>query len=529
MTVKLTPPPSTTDLVQAVAQTPILQCSEEDRTIEGLVLPWGDTGATSTGSLVFPRGSLRLPADLSRVKLLAEHSKPTEQPRAIGHAVHAEDTEEGLVMRFKLGSSEAATEAMVNASEHVIDAFSIEAVGVQRRGSTVSTALLKAVAMVPFPAFTEARVHAELSEDIENPDEDTTDEEETEDGTEEETTENSHTSTTSTITITEHTEDNDMKIKRPATTPLGLGAPVTAETHASFQDITETIMAARNGELTADEVHAALVDIKGSDSITAVAPTWLGELWSGVTYQRRIIPLLQTKALTGRKAIGMRWAANAETGELIKPGVGKWAGNKTEIPSKPAKWETVEVTAQPWAGGNDLDRQIFDFNEADVLRMYWESMAESYAMETDADAAAFLARTAIDIQESAPDLIRAIARGAIRVDTATRNPATFAIINPLDLETVLDFSQLDVPHYTGLTPVSTPDKWTTSEMVAQGTALVGNKAAVTHYELAGSPLRAQAEHIARGGRDAALFGYTAMLTNRADALVQVHFDAPVAP
>lgn len=529
MTVNLTRPPSTTDLVQAVAQTPILQCSEEERTIEGLVLPWGDTGATSTGSLVFPRGSLRLPADLSRVKLLAEHSKPTEQPRAIGHAVHAEDTEDGLVMRFKLGSSEAATEAMVNASEHVIDAFSIEAVGVQRRGSTVSTALLKAVAMVPFPAFTEARVHAELSEDIEDIEdaEDIEDPDASEDAEDAEDETTSHTSTTSTITITEHTEDNTMKIKRPATTPLGLGAPVTAETHASFQDITETIMAARNGELTTDEVHAALVDIKGSDSITAVAPTWLGELWSNVTYQRRIIPLLQTKALTGRKAIGMRWATDTVSGDLIKPGVGKWAGNKTEIPSKPAKWETVEVTAQPWAGGNDLDRQIFDFNEADVLRMYWEAMAESYAMETDADAAAFLADAAVDIQESAPDLIRAIARGAIRVDTATRNPATFAIINPLDLETVLDFSQLDVPHYTGLTPVSTPDKWTTSEMVAQGTALVGNKAAVTHYELAGSPLRAQAEHIARGGRDAALFGYTAMVTNRADALVQVHFDAAV--
>ena len=47
--------------------------------------------------------------------------------------------------------------------------------------------------------------------------------------------------------------------------------------------------------------------------------------------------------------------------------------------------------------------------------------------------------------------------------------------------------------------------------------------AATFYELSGSPLRVEAEHIAKGGRDAALFGYTAKLLNRKEGLVKVHF------
>ncbi|MHD0111144.1 hypothetical protein ACQX3I_12060, partial [Corynebacterium diphtheriae] len=68
--------------------------------------------------------------------------------------------------------------------------------------------------------------------------------------------------------------------------------------------------------------------------------------------------------------------------------------------------------------------------------------------------------------------------------------------------------------------MSDPAKWVTSEFVEKGTAIVGAKQAATFFELAGSPLRVEAEHIAKGGKDAALFGYTATLINRKEALVK---------
>lgn len=489
-----------------------VQAKESARTVEGIVLPWGAVGNTNRGQLIFNRGTLDVPSILQNVKLLSGHS-PEGVP--VGHAVAAEDREEGLWMRFQMGSSEAANNSLIQASEHVVDAFSIEARGVRQRGREATEGLLKAVALVPFPAFDGARVdnvNAEEAEDMntaEEPEDTTPDNSPEPDSRPESETPDSGEDNN---TPTDETKDD--KDMTDTVKPRFTAEPTEVKA-ASFERATEVLLAANRGEISMDEVHAELVDITGTNTIGNSAPAWLGELWAGVEYERRVVPLVQNAPLTAMKVQGFRWKS--------KPGVGKWKADKTEIPSKKAAWETVEIDSQPWAGGNDLDRRIFDFNQVETIQAYWKAMAESYAYETDKDLAEFLTKEAVDIQESTTDLLRAVTRGGIRIDEAIHSPASFVLVNPLDLETVLDFSQLDVPHYTGLTPVSTPDKWTTSEFVERGTAIVGSKLAATFYELGGSPLRVEAEHIAKGGRDAALFGYTAKMINRKDGLVKVHF------
>ena len=482
-----------------------VQAKESARTVEGIVLPWGTVGNTNRGQLIFNRGTLDVPSILQNVKLLDGHS-PEGVP--VGHAVAAEDREDGLWMRFQMGSSEAANNSLIQASEHVVDAFSIEARGVRQRGREATEGLLKAVALVPFPAFDGARVDNVNAEEAE-----TEESEESEtaplDGSPE-----SEPSDSGADIDTPTTENEEDEVMNDAVKPRFTAEPTEVKA-ASFERATEVLLAANRGEISMDEVHAELVDITGTNTIGNSAPAWLGELWAGVEYERRVVPLVQNAPLTAMKVQGFRWKS--------KPGVGKWKADKTDIPSKKAAWETVEIDSQPWAGGNDLDRRIFDFNQVETIQAYWKAMAESYAYETDKDLAEFLTKEAVDIQESTTDLLRAVTRGGIRIDEAIHSPASFVLVNPLDLESVLDFSQLDVPHYTGLTPVSTPDKWTTSEFVKRGTAIIGSKLAATFYELGGSPLRVEAEHIAKGGRDAALFGYTAKMINRKDGLVKVHF------
>ena len=164
------------------------------------------------------------------------------------------------------------------------------------------------------------------------------------------------------------------------------------------------------------------------------------------------------------------------------------------------------------------------------MAAYWEAMAESYAHETDMDALQFLITNATAIDGTATGVQAAISRGSLAIDNVLRSPATFAIINPGDLEQVLTLSQMDAPRYLGIAgTITDPSKWTTSDAVPAGTAIIGTKAAATHYELAGSPLRVEAEHIAKGGRDAALFGYTAKMVNRPEGLVSVAFDTDVTP
>lgn len=487
--------------------TPALTLAESSRVISGRVLPWDEPGQTSLGSLVFPPGSISVPTDVSRVKLLAGHS-PAGIP--IGVATSWESKPDGLYMTFSLGSHAAADEAIALASEHVVDSFSVEAMGIVKQGQRVNTSLLKAVALVPFPAFTNARVSEVAAEDYTPavvPDvPDSTEPDGSPD------TEPDHTPAP--------TNEVEIMPTTPAPiTPVAMTNERTPDAHASLSDVLDFIVAARTG--SPDEAHAALTDITRSALTTAIAPDWLGELWSGVTYTRQIIPQLATKPLRGMKASGWRWTT--------KPGVAKYAGDKADIPSKPAAVEPVEIAAQRWAGGNDLDRAFYDFNNREVLASYWAAMAESYAMETDYDAAAFLVANATVIETAAPDFLRGIARAGLAVQNVTKTPATFAFINPGDVESIMEFSKLDVPEFLDLVPVANPKNWTITDQVAKGTAIVGTKSAVDFWELPGSPLRVEAEHLAQGGRDGALFGYTALGVAKAGGVQKVTITPPVAP
>lgn len=494
-----------TETVTKLEPAPPMVVAETARTITGRILPWGEFGATNNGPLKFPPGSINVPDSVETVKLLAGHSP---QGVAVGHATSIDARDDGLWATFKIGSHDAGNDALLQASEHTVDAFSIEAYGIERNGTTVTNAYLSAVALVPNPAFAGARVAQVTAERDDNADApaDDNDTDPTTDPADDD----------SEPDDTDDVKDDMNKRLTPGTLP-GDAQDTTTETgHFSLDGAIDYLTAVVGGQRP-DVAHAELTDITDAGMIGREAPQWLGELWAGVTYERRIIPLMTQKALTSRKAVGYRW--------VTKPGVAKYAGNKTEIPSKPAKIEPVERDSERWAGGNDLDRAFWDFNEREFLAAYWAAMAESYAYETDVDALKFLVDNATAIDGTATNVQSAISRGSLAIDNRLRTPATFAIINPADLEQVLSLSTMDAPRYLGIAgTITDPAKWTTSEDVTAGTAIIGTKAAATHYELAGSPLRVEAEHIARGGRDAALFGYTAKMLNRPEGLVKVKFD-----
>jgi len=496
-----------------------LTVAAAERTISGRILPWKEEGATSAGGLRFTPPAIRIPTDMSRVKLLRDHS-PAGVP--VGVMTAWENRDDGLYATFAIAPTPDGDRALVEASEKVRDSFSVEVAQLSRRGPDVQDSLLRGVALVPFPAFASALVdsvqaaeHDEESSDV--PTTPDTDPETTDPDPADETgdQEDDTMPTDSTPAGTAETAP-ETTAPREATVPTGLGnTPTPAGTVTTASEIAEIVLGVRNGALSGDEAHAALVDITNSSTIGINAPDWLGRLWDGVVYQRRIVPLITNAPLRGMKAVGYRWTT--------KPTVAKWAGDKTDIPSTAAAVEAIEVAAQRWAGGNDLDRKFLDFNDSEFLAAYWAAMAESYAYETDKEAGNFLVTNATAITARQPDLIRAVATAAIEIDEDVHTPASFALINPADLTSILAMSQLDAPRWMDLTPVSDPSKWVTSEFVPAGSVIVGAKPAATFFELGGSPLRAQAEHIAKGGFDAALFGYTAMLLNRPEALRKIEF------
>lgn len=494
-------------------ETPSIVVASESRVISGRILPWHETGATSAGGLQFTDKAIRLPVDISRVKLLRDHS-PAGVP--VGVMTSFENRPDGLYASFHIADTPDGDRALEEARSKVRDSFSVEVGSVSRQGSSVQDSILRGVALVPFPAFANALVDSVSAADatIGAPDE-----QEPEEAGE---TENEP-APSEDGDDAEQEEESDMETTslNPATAPSGLPSPTNspAPEIATASEMAEIVLGVRNGRAI-DEAHAELSDITNSATLKGIAPTWLGKLWDGTTYERRVVPLVTNAPLKGYEATGYKWT--------VKPTVGKYSGDKAEIPTNQPSIEAVKVAAERWAGGHDIDRKFLDFNDSEFLAAYWAAMAESYAYETDKSLAEFLATNATVISAKQPDLIRAVATAAIQIDQEIHSPATFAMINPADLTTVLSLSQLDAPRFMDLTPVSDPSKWVTSEFVAKGSVIVGAKSAVTHFELPGSPLRAQAEHIAKGGFDAALFGYTAKMVNKQEGLVKIEFGSDAA-
>lgn len=466
----------------ALATTDAAPTSDKQRTITGLVVPWNSTGHASLGGaatdLTVKRGALALPDDLGRVKLYRDHSTTGGTP--VGYATAARETDAGLEMTFAVSSTDDGEAALKDVTERVRDALSVEVIETEITGGELTAGQLTAVALVAIPAFSEARV--------------------------------------TNVTAAQATnEENKLPSNQPAKVPPGTltaankePATLTADTAAA------ALVAARTGAPLDTELTAALADIKRSANPNISAPAWLGEVWSGIGYTREIVPTMTIKSLTGMRATGFRW--------VTKPAVADYDGDKKAVPSNTPTTEAVELSAKRLAGAHDIDRAYFDFNEAEFIQGYFRAMAESYAMVTDTKAAEFLVAEAKKnkVAGKQSDVLRAAAKARQQIKKDTRAEATTFLVHPDDMFALLDITMMDEPRYLELIGVK-PENFVATEQVPSGTVVAYTKPAVEFYELPGSPIRVEAEDIAKGGRDSALFGYYATFVAHPKGIVAVEF------
>lgn len=497
------------------------------RTVAGLALPYGVPGHSSKGTVIAEAGSVELPADLKRIKLYRDHSNVAGSP--VGYCTSATETAEGIEMSFRIGSTPDGDAALADVTEGIRDALSVEIVGAEiGAGGKLTGGTITAVALVAVPAFADARVASftaslhdeaeqDLEQDLEPPAEDDA---EADAGDVDNSADNDNNP------LTDQEIEMPEKISTPAeqesklaAAPAGLtAARVNSSAPAvTFSSVVDTLLGVREGRERDAMMTAALADITKSAHPHVSSPGWLGELWNGVSYSREIIPTMTSRQLTGRKATGWRWTT--------RPTVDDYAGDKAEIPTNTPVTEAVELTARRIAGGHDIDRAYFDFNDREFIESYFRAMTESYAMVTDDRAAEFIVTEAAEnLGDAQPDLLRAAAKARQIVKRGTRTEATTYLVNPDDMFELLDVTTMDNPAYLELIGVD-PAKFITSDLAPAGSVVAYAKPAVEWYELGSSPIRVEAEHLARGGRDAALFGYwTAFVTNPA-GLVTVPFGA----
>lgn len=486
------------------------------RQVSGLVVPWGVPGHTSAGPVSVEKGAITLPADLGRVKLLRDHSdKPGFTP--VGFATAARVTEEGLEMDFKVGSTPDGDSALNDVTEGIRDALSVELIDARVHAGTLESASLTAVALVPIPAFADARVTAVTASRAADTDEPEDDEgkEDQQKATDHHDAEENFATETEEETMTDTPETPPASEKTTAArAPRGL---ITGPGHSqlTFAQAVEAIAAHRSG-VESPTITAALADITRSANPTVSGPAWLGEMWSGVEYQREIVPTFTQKTLTAMKGIGWRWKD--------RPEVDDYAGDKAEIPTNTVTTEPVEVTAQRMAAGHDIDRAYFDFNETEFLSSFFTARANDYALKTDAKAAQFAldsAETGTEIAAE-PDLLHAAARARLTIKRQTRVEPSAYLVNPDSLFGLFQITQLDNPAYLDLLGVK-PDRFIASDLIPAGQMVAYAQQAMTWFELPGSPIRVDAERIDHGGKDSGVFGYWAALLNNQNGVVKVPF------
>lgn len=493
------------------------------RQITGLVVPFGVYGNTSAGRVKVRPGAIRLPEDLSRVKLLNRHSDDRRAAFAsVGHAISAEVTDVGVVMTFSVSDGPDGDRVLAEAMDKTNDGLSVELINVQTHGDEVAAGDMSAVAAVPMPAWSDSRVTSVAAADHSEPLTAATDphghdgpnqEEEmpeTEtvaadqaDGTETETD----------ATEAEATETNE-QLTAAAQVPAFHASPRRAPGQAL--DRLFAAVAAVNAGHMSPELTAALADITYGAGPFADQPAYVGELWEGVPYVRRFVPLLNQRTLTSMKLKGWKWTT--------PPEVDDYDGDKAAIPSNEVVLDEAEATATRLAGGHDIDRAYYDFGNREVIESYYRHMANSYAKKSDALAlAAIVAAAGAASATVGTDLLDAVAIGVDEIDAATGATATFALVNTADRRALLSIGANDVPAYLREILKIDPANFVASPSVAAGTVIVGAKPFMDHAELPGSPIRVSAVNIPNGGNDEAVFGYRATLLNDADGVAKVSF------
>lgn len=442
--------------------------TEATNMVSGLVVPFNELGDTSQGRLSVKPGAITLPEDLGEVKLFRDHSNAGGAP--VGYATAAEIKDDGIYMSFHVANTSDGQAAMDDVRARVRDALSVELREFETNGDVIVAASLSAVALVAVPAYARARVEPSKASTLAS------------------------------------------SMTHPALTASNNDQPINL-THVS-----KALMATASGHDLDTLLTAALKNVKATTSQASTQAQWLGELWDGGTYARRIIPTLTTRTLTSDKMKGWKW--------VKRPIITDYAGNLEAISSNELEIKDVEVTASRLAAGHKFDRKHIDFHDSDFMSSYLSAMRDSYARQSDAKAGAFIVTEAAKRSKSAvlnaKSMLEAMAIANETIEDDLEVTPTTYLVNPADRRALIEITNDTAPAYLDLLGID-PHKLVPYKGVTKGTLIAYAKPAITYGELGSTPIRVNALDVANGGSDEAMFGYYALMVNDDRGLCQVKF------
>ena len=477
-------------LVAADAVVEAAAATTTDRTLRGLVLPYAADGRTSAGRVRASAGRVRWASDLRRIKVNVDH----DRGRPVGYLTALRETAEGLTAELHIAATPDGEAALLEAREGTRDALSVELEDVELDddGELVS-AELAAVALVPLPAFSDARIAAERD------DQDDADQ----------------------APPARYTPPAPVA-RRPA--PLLAARTRPRAERMSFDAAAAQLTARLTADRSAAALTAALADITPvSTNWAAVAPyQWVDEVWTPSYAAMPWSNVVTQGVLTNMRVTGFKFV---EPGPKILP----YAGNKAAIPTDGTlSYAPVTVDAVRHAVGADFDRIWEDFGQQDVIATWLRLVTLSYAQVLNDLAYAAISGAATD-GGTAPDVITAITVASQKLKTAGASVTFIAVAADLYGQW-LAMPAAEVPWWLASSSsvnlsgqssnVNNLNIFESPELPA-GTVLAGDRKAVTQYVPRGNPFTVRAIDLAKGGTDVGVFGYSAELVNDARGIVEV--------
>jgi hypothetical protein len=537
-----------------------LTASIAERIVTGLLLPFGEVGRTNLGKFKIPGpGIIQIPKDVSVLQANLDH----DQMEPVARILTATETPSGIVATFKVGENPEG-DALLEEIEQgkktgKLKALSAEVKNVVIKAGEAVAGALTGAAFVNQGAFPSARLMAadtvddetisEVEQDIQDIDV-TTDSGVIETIEDEYTDEEGNVWTRvitrtkvvdgDVVTIDEHVEltpkaaeeqpqpaqeETPVEETLNARVPETLKASVSANERPAAPTKADVFNMIARARQTGDRrLMAALEDVaisgEGAVGTATVVPQYVGELWSGRRFTRKVIPNLASAALTSTSVTGWRFTT--------KPAVDAWDGNKADVPSNAPVAESYSVPVQRFAGAWDIAREFVDFGQTDVLNSMIGYAVDSYAKQSDDYVLTEMtdALTGVEVgtipSGIAESLVKLV-RGSLNVITNADALPTFAIVASdvfeelalIQTNNALEFLSMSLNLEGGTMESFTIVPHTGLDA---GSVLVGARDAVTVHELPGSPIRVNALDIAKGGVDEAVFGYVAARIDSTDAL-----------
>lgn len=302
-------------------------------------------------------------------------------------------------------------------------------------------------------------------------------------------------------------------------------AKLFASAPTSLTEFCDTVRAIKSGTL-GSKLTAALATVTQEDVLDPAAqPQWLGELWNDTEYFERYADLVEQVDLTALTVKGWEWV------EGMTPIADDWdpyeQGDYDADPLVPSTMNTVpsrEIQAVPreWhakriAGGNKFDRAVLDFPVPGQMESYIREQMEFIKIRRDARMRAHMLAAAQIITGTGNDVSnpwRKIILGAQYVMETTM--PTFAVIgndlyrellgsdmleNLALLETSLGLKEGSMSGFK-VRPASITDA------AMNGRVIVGSSKKIKlHQTGGGSPIRVDAQELANGSVDKAVFAY----------------------